>query len=98
MIESQEDRDIKDALMIKTLIEGRIFNSDNVGHTLTVKGFVIANIIAARKALELCITEEAAKHKLWRRELTESDIKELVAFLKDAEASADLLEDKEWEQ
>lgn len=68
-----------EAIILKTLMDGSF-----QGATLTVKGFVGANIMAVRVYLEN--SDEP---------ITEEDKKELVKFLKDAETALSMLNDPE---
>lgn len=81
-----DDISVGDAIIVKALLNGTFTDPDGNKATLTVKGFVGANIIAARVAL---LTQP--------RPLSESDITEIVKFLKDAETALNMLEDKEQE-
>lgn len=73
-----------EAILIKALLDGKFKAPSGDEATLTVKGFVGANIVAARVAL---LTQP--------RPLSESDIDEIVKFLKDAESALNMLDDKE---
>lgn len=77
---------VDEAILIKALLDGKFKAPSGDEATLTVKGFVGANIVAARVAL---LTQP--------RPLTETGIEEVVKFLKDAEAALNMLEDKEQE-
>ena len=73
-----------EAILIKALLDGKFTAPSGDEATLTVKGFVGANIVAARVAL---LTQP--------RPLSDEDIDEIVKFLKDAETSLNMLDDKE---
>lgn len=75
---------MNEAILLKALMNGSFEGPDNTA-TLTVKGFVGANIIAARVALTNM------------QDLSKTQILEIVKFLKDAENALDMLEDKERE-
>jgi hypothetical protein len=75
---------VDEAILIKALLDGKFEGPDGNKATLTVKGFVGANIVAARVAL---LTQP--------RPLSDGDINEIVKFLKDAETSLNMLDDKE---
>lgn len=74
---------VDEAILIKALLDGKFEGPDGKA-TLTVKGFVGANIVAARVAL---LTQP--------RPLTEINIEEIVKFLKEAETALNMLEDKD---
>lgn len=73
-----------EAILIKALLDGKFKAPSGDEATLTVKGFVGANIVAARVAL---LTQP--------RPLSDADIDEIVKFLKDAESALNMLDDKE---
>jgi hypothetical protein len=81
--ERMSEVSIKDMILIKALLEGSFDNEDNSAK-LTVKGFVGANITAARVALQTL-----------QRPILENDIKEIIKFLKEAETALDMLKDSE---
>lgn len=81
---STDDISVSDAIIVKALLNGTFTGPDGNKATLTVKGFVGANIIAARLAL-LNI----------KRPITEDSVQEIVKFLKDAETALDMLNDPE---
>jgi hypothetical protein len=78
------DISVNDAILVKALIDGTMTGPDGDKVTLTVKGFVGANIVAARVALSTLTYP-----------ITQSDAKEIIAFLKEAETALNMLEDKE---
>jgi len=84
LIYDEDEKRVQDAIMVQALFSGGIPGSDGAIRTLTVKGFVSANIIAARLAL-----------KTLQRPIIANDIEQIISFLKDAEAGLDMLEDKE---
>jgi hypothetical protein len=77
---------VDEAILVKALLSGSFTGPDGDTATLTVKGFVGANIVAARVAL---LTQP--------RPLSDGDIDEIIKFLKDAETALNMLEDKEKE-
>ena len=83
MIEDVKSKEVRDAILVKTLLDGHFRNENNIS-TLTPKGFVGANIVAARMGLQVLT-----------RPILENDIQEIIKFLNDAENALDLLEDKE---
>jgi hypothetical protein len=82
----KDEISVDEAILVKALLSGAFKGPDGQTATLTVKGFVGANIVAARLAL---LTQP--------RPLSEGDITEIVKFLKDAETALNMLEDKEQE-
>ena len=80
---STNDISVGDAIIVKALLNGTFTDPDGNKATLTVKGFVGANIVAARVAL---LTQP--------RPLSDGDIDEIVKFLKDAETALNMLDDK----
>jgi hypothetical protein len=81
MINDVNDKNIRDAILVKTLLEGTFEGGEGVA-TLTPKGFVGANIVAARLGLQIL-----------QPPITESDVKEIIKFLNDAETALDMLKD-----
>ena len=69
--------ELKDAIIINMLKTGEF-----QGATLTVKGLVGANIVAARCALQTL-----------RKPLTQENIDDVIAFLKEAESVLEYLKD-----
>lgn len=80
------DISVDELILVKALLSGSFTGPDGDIATLTVKGFVGANIVAARVAL---LTQP--------RPLSDGDIDEIIKFLKDAETALNMLEDKEQE-
>lgn len=83
---NKDEVSTEDIILINTLLNGSFEGPDGDSATLTVKGFVGANIVAARVAL-LTLA----------RPLSESDIAEVIKFLREAETALNMLEDKEQE-
>lgn len=79
MAKQNKEIPIGEAIILKTLMDGSF-----QGATLTVKGFVGANIMAVRVYLEN--SDEP---------ITEEDKRGLVKFLKDAETALSMLTDPE---
>jgi len=73
---------INEAILLKTLLDGKFTTEDGTTATLTVKGFVGANIIGSRLLLQ-------------RQPLSKDDIDQAIKFLNDAEAALNMLDDKE---
>lgn len=83
--EAHYDREIstKDIILIDGLLNGS-FNNDFAQGELTVKGFVAANIVAARAGLQTL-----------QRPIIENDIEAIIKFLNEAETALHMLKDPE---
>lgn len=80
--------DAREKVLLDLLEKGSVPGIDDEGTaTLTVKGFIGANIVAARVAL-----------RELPRPFSEEDIKEIIAFLQTAESSLSYLSDPEDER
>jgi hypothetical protein len=78
-----DNEELKDLILLNMLLNGSMEDGDQVA-TLTVKGFVGANIVAARVAL-----------KNMPRPITDSQIDEIIQYLETAETSLEYLRDVE---
>lgn len=72
--------DVREKLMMLALKRGNLDTTDGGPVRMTPKGFAIANVITARVTME-------------ETPLTELDIQKVISYLKDAEATIELLKD-----
>jgi len=74
--------DVREKLMMLALERGNLDTIDGGPVRMTPKGFAIANVITARVVLE-------------DTPIDELDIQKVINYLKDAEATIELLQDTE---
>jgi hypothetical protein len=74
--------DVREKLMMLALERGNLDTIDGGPVRMTPKGFAIANVITARVVLE-------------DTPINELDIQKVINYLKDAEATIELLQDTE---
>lgn len=74
--------DVREKLLMLALKRGNLDTIDGGPVRMTPKGFAIANVITARVVLE-------------DTPVAELDIQQVISYLKDAEATIELLKDTE---